>query len=301
MTIWCCLCFTVGEEDEREREEELKKEGEMKPMMREEVFENQDDSDRIVRNGDDSQGSNPLPIAVDDAPDRHDGDRLRLFEDMVRAMHDGADGGGAHWDDELRGGGGGAINPWNFSFGILHQSEGGESSSASALSLSSTVETSNEERDRDANHKRAKVLSKFTESSFATPWPLGAGNPMRDYDFIHGSSSIMSRNEFLYHASTSCRVDEDLESSFGRDDGINDNDTCKSEGFEVRMDLTDDLLHMVFSFLDHINLCRAAIVCRQWQAASAHEDFWRCLNFENRNISMEQCRCCSASSFHFLE
>lgn len=136
----------------------------MKPMMREEVFENQDDSDRIVRNGDDSQGSNPLPIAVDDAPDRHDGDRLRLFEDMVRAMHDGADGGGAHWDDELRaggGGGGGAINPWNFSFGILHQSEGGESSSASALSLSSTVETSNEERDRDANHKRAKVLSKF--------------------------------------------------------------------------------------------------------------------------------------------
>lgn len=68
---------------------------------------------------------------------------------------------------------------------------------------------------------------------------------MRDYDFIHGSSSIMSRNEFLYHASTSCRVDEDLESSFGRDDGINDNDTCKSEGFEVRMDLTDDLLHMV--------------------------------------------------------
>ncbi|CAK9317590.1 unnamed protein product [Citrullus colocynthis] len=292
MTIWCCLCFTVGEEDEREREEELKKEGEMKPMMREEVFENQDDSDRIVRNGDDSQGSNPLPIAVDDAPDRHDGDRLRLFEDMVRAMHDGADGGGAHWDDELRagggGGGGGAVNPWNFSFGILHQSEGGESSSASALSLSSTVETSNEERHRDANHKRAKVLSKFIESSFATPWPLGAGNPMRDYDFIHGSSSIMSRNEFLYHASTSSRVDEDLESSFGRDDGINENDTCKSEGFEVRMDLTDDLLHMVFSFLDHINLCRAAIVCRQWQAASAHEDFWRCLNFENRNISMEQ-------------
>ena len=45
----------------------------------------------------------------------------------------------------------------------------------------------------------------------------------------------------------------------------------------------------VFSFLDHINLCRAARVCKQWRAASAHEDFWKCLNFENRNISMEQC------------
>lgn len=47
----------------------------------------------------------------------------------------------------------------------------------------------------------------------------------------------------------------------------------------------------VFSFLDHINLCRAAIVCRQWRVASAHEDFWRSLNFENRNISVEQCEC----------
>lgn len=171
MTIWCCLCFTVGEEEEeedereREREEEVKKEeGEMKPMMREEVFENQDDSDRIVRNGDDSQGSNPLASAVDDVPERHGSDQLRLFEDMVRAMHDGGDGGAhCHWDDELRGGGagGGVINPWNLSFGIMHQSEGGESSSASALPLSSMAETSIEERDRDAHHKRAKVHSKF--------------------------------------------------------------------------------------------------------------------------------------------
>ncbi|XWS70186.1 hypothetical protein CRYUN_Cryun03dG0027200 [Craigia yunnanensis] len=62
----------------------------------------------------------------------------------------------------------------------------------------------------------------------------------------------------------------------------------RAEDFEIGMDLTDDLLHMVFSFLDHRNLCHAAMVCRQWQAASAHEDFSRCLNFENRNISLEQ-------------
>ncbi|XWS72382.1 hypothetical protein CRYUN_Cryun02cG0035500 [Craigia yunnanensis] len=62
----------------------------------------------------------------------------------------------------------------------------------------------------------------------------------------------------------------------------------RAEDFEIRMDLSDDLLHMVFSFLDLRNLCHAAMVCRQWRAASAHEDFWRCLNFENRNISLEQ-------------
>ena len=65
-------------------------------------------------------------------------------------------------------------------------------------------------------------------------------------------------------------------------------------GFLIHMKLFHNE-YQVFSFLDHINLCRAAIVCRQWQAASAHEDFWRCLNFENRNISMEQCRFCFSS------
>lgn len=45
----------------------------------------------------------------------------------------------------------------------------------------------------------------------------------------------------------------------------------------------------VFSFLDHVNLCRAAIVCKQWRAGSSHEDFWKCLNFQDRNISEEQC------------
>ncbi|XP_057510915.1 F-box/LRR-repeat protein 15-like isoform X2 [Actinidia eriantha] len=44
----------------------------------------------------------------------------------------------------------------------------------------------------------------------------------------------------------------------------------------------------VFSFLKPINLCQAAMVCKQWRAASAHEDFWRGLDFENRNISVQQ-------------
>ncbi|RYR05982.1 hypothetical protein Ahy_B06g085793 isoform D [Arachis hypogaea] len=76
--------------------------------------------------------------------------------------------------------------------------------------------------------------------------------------------------------------------SCAKDGEGDDSDISKGEDLEVRMDLTDDLLHMVFSFLDHPNLCKAARVCKQWRVASAHEDFWKSLNFEDRNISVEQ-------------
>ncbi|XP_020236572.1 F-box/LRR-repeat protein 15 [Cajanus cajan] len=99
-----------------------------------------------------------------------------------------------------------------------------------------------------------------------------------DYDGFQGSSlpsngdvpKLMSAGE---------------ESNF--DEGY-DSDISKVDDLEVKMDLTDDLLHMVFSFLDHPNLCKAARVCKQWRTASAHEDFWKSLNFEDRNISVEQ-------------
>ncbi|CAA0838424.1 F-box/LRR-repeat protein 15 [Striga hermonthica] len=74
-------------------------------------------------------------------------------------------------------------------------------------------------------------------------------------------------------------------------DGGNNSDPLKSgDCSEMRMDLTDDLLHMIFSFLDNIDLCSVASVCRQWRDASSHEDFWRYLNFENRPISEHQFR-----------
>ncbi|KAE8658036.1 F-box/LRR-repeat protein 15 [Hibiscus syriacus] len=102
---------------------------------------------------------------------------------------------------------------------------------------------------RDSHHKRAKVYTVYHEST-------SYSSAERDYS-IKQCSSISSNN--------------------GR-----------AEDYEIRMDLTDDLLHMAFSFLDPHNLCVAAMVCRQWRSASAHEDFWWCLNFENRNISLEQ-------------
>ncbi|KAK6927218.1 F-box domain [Dillenia turbinata] len=145
---------------------------------------------------------------------------------------------------------------------------------------------------RDTHHKRPKVHSYFREYSSATATTSDAGNSRLsmdgDLNAFHGSlAPYRSEDAFVtsmfYHGNDEGPVNSSHENNEGHG-----SDAMRIEDSEIRMDLTDDLLHMVFSFLDHINLCRAAIVCRQWRAASAHEDFWRCLNFENRNISVEQ-------------
>ncbi|BBN09605.1 hypothetical protein MPTK1_4g21080 [Marchantia polymorpha subsp. ruderalis] len=56
---------------------------------------------------------------------------------------------------------------------------------------------------------------------------------------------------------------------------------------EMRVDLTNELLHKVFSCLDDTTLCQAAMICKQWRVASNH-DFWKSLNFEYRSVSHEQ-------------
>ncbi|RCV42925.1 hypothetical protein SETIT_9G254500v2 [Setaria italica] len=53
------------------------------------------------------------------------------------------------------------------------------------------------------------------------------------------------------------------------------------------MDLSDDLLHLIFSFLGQKDLCRAGVACKQWRSASVHADFWKCLKFENTRISLQ--------------
>ncbi|KAG6512735.1 F-box/LRR-repeat protein 15-like isoform X2 [Zingiber officinale] len=81
------------------------------------------------------------------------------------------------------------------------------------------------------------------------------------------------------------------------DDGNNKSDggvaygdisgTRNTEDVEFRMDLSDDLLHLVFSFLGQKDLCRAGSTCRQWLVSSTNENFWRCLKFENTRISIQ--------------
>ncbi|KAL0330505.1 UNVERIFIED_CONTAM: F-box/LRR-repeat protein 15 [Sesamum radiatum] len=139
---------------------------------------------------------------------------------------------------------------------------GGESSCSS----SSTIATGRENCDRDIQNKRPKI------HSFSLDWGTNFENEIHDLAPVHEEVG-----------------DEDLpDSSITGGNARNHDDTLKIADSEVRMDLTDDLLHMVFTFLDHIDLCRAARVCRQWRDASSHEDFWRYLNFENRFISVQQ-------------
>ncbi|XP_009626177.1 F-box/LRR-repeat protein 15 [Nicotiana tomentosiformis] len=131
-------------------------------------------------------------------------------------------------------------------------------------SSSSTVQR--EDPDRDSCSKRPKV------NSFSLDW---------DNHLLQETNYLCPMNEGGGDVSLSNFLDATNDE--GKDIGIS-----KMEDLDVRMDLTDDLLHMVFSFLDHIDLCRAASVCRQWRAASSHEDFWRYLNFKNKQISSDQ-------------
>ncbi|RCV42924.1 hypothetical protein SETIT_9G254500v2 [Setaria italica] len=70
---------------------------------------------------------------------------------------------------------------------------------------------------------------------------------------------------------------DDAENSGGRN----------SEDVGIKMDLSDDLLHLIFSFLGQKDLCRAGVACKQWRSASVHADFWKCLKFENTRISLQ--------------
>ncbi|KAJ6406586.1 hypothetical protein OIU84_010156 [Salix udensis] len=235
--------------------------------MKEGISENEGETEGNFGNNEEDTEATALR---DLRQERYGQESMRWTDEMNRAMQRarsgfGGDGGGAtNWGEM----GPGfeeegqfvapplALRRSAFCTSWLGRGENSGSSSAVAEAAGSC----NEGCDRDAHNKRARVNSCSNDCHYAAVMASGAGN----------STPSADRHLGL------------------RDDG-DDSITSKSEDLEVRMDLTDDLLHMVFSFLDHVNLCQAAKVCRQWRAASSHEDFWRCLNFENRNISVEQC------------
>ncbi|KAJ4833613.1 F-box/LRR-repeat protein 15 [Turnera subulata] len=251
----------------------------------------------------------------------HNRDEMRLFEEVIRVLREDNGRGGGGGGGE--GGGEGSVNWGEVPVPLVIEEEDdvldfslplslrasrmrfpmewrapGESSSGSGSTSAAAAGSGGDGCDRDSQNKRARVQSANHEHQYSTLRAAFAANTssqgnsssMADKDFnFHQSTPASSRDEVFYHNFmwNNNNDEKSLDSSGGRDDG-DEGGTSNSEDFDVRMDLTDDLLHMVFSFLDHINLCRAAMVCRQWRAASAHEDFWRCLNFENRNISGDQ-------------
>lgn len=137
--------------------------------------------------------------------------------------------------------------------------------------------------------KRPKLFVPSLEMNCMTS---GSSNAMEQYsstnleyessrNLEHGLSQNLPPRVLQPSESTeSLNTGDDNEGDHSGRDNINHH--------EVKLDLTDDLIHMVFSFLDHKTLCATGLVCRQWHAASVHEDFWRCLNFENCRITAEQ-------------
>ncbi|KAG9458077.1 hypothetical protein H6P81_002585 [Aristolochia fimbriata] len=147
--------------------------------------------------------------------------------------------------------------------------------------------------DHDIQHKRPKVLfnsQSFHCSSKAYSGSDSSASVYGDMDVAQGlpHSSTNDIIQYLNPLRSGGTGGNLIGSGGGGNDDGDGSNILISEDLENRMDLTDDLLHMVFSFLGHIDLCRAAGVCQQWRIASAHKDFWKCLNFEYRNISATQ-------------
>ncbi|KAK1287043.1 F-box/LRR-repeat protein 15 [Acorus calamus] len=155
------------------------------------------------------------------------------------------------------------------------------------------MDVDGEESDWDVQSKRAKVLcdppachhdtaAAFSSDSCATL-------DDRDQNISHATTSAESDLVMYYNSIPDEGNDRDHVDSDGGGEVVGDgHGNFYMDETEVRMDLTEDLLHLVFSFLEHVDLCRAAQVCKQWRFASGHEEFWRCLNFENKNISPDQ-------------
>lgn len=136
-----------------------------------------------------------------------------------------------------------------------------------------------------SNYKRPKVLG------FSTPGlkacTRGSQNSRRGAS--HAASSLgcfYSRGKQRESAPTDNGDVEQGNTSNGSG-GEDINPESEMENGAPSMYLTDDLLHMVFSFLDQRNLCEAGLVCRQWRTASEHEDFWKSLHFGSK-ITQDQ-------------
>ncbi|KAK0572047.1 hypothetical protein LWI29_025371 [Acer saccharum] len=254
MKIWCCLCFT---EDDEFEDSDTMKEG--IPVI-------EGDPEGNIENSEDVEMQLGLPLDLFRSRDTADEvESFRSLEDMIAMpapLVDNNSGEAApagrrvtKWWPLIRG-------PRRYEGESSSSIIGGGSSGGSSSAID------------DLQHKRAKVLAS-PKFDYSAAMSLDAGSSSssadRDYNIVWNKGGD----------------DNSFDSNGGKDDG-DENGTSKVEDLEVRMDLTDDLLHMVFSFLDYVNLCRAAMVCRQWRSASAHEDFWRCLNFESRKISVEQ-------------
>ncbi|KAL0872687.1 hypothetical protein Bca101_022392 [Brassica carinata] len=259
MRIWCFHCFTEDDEEEEEEEEKENRDG-VSNRLKQSAMDNNDDHSKGGDFVDFDLNERELGVCVEMlAREEETGAELeRVWSSEIRSHH--------------------------------HLVQGESSNNAVATSAADVVVSEDctmEEADHDSYHKRARVYSGLAECRSASGISSDAANSVssieRSVSFGVASSSRTDTDMFCQNFILNYTGRKD-----GKKDDGDDNGSSESEDFEVHIDLTDDLLHMVFSFLSHIDLCRSAMVCRQWRVASAHEDFWKVLNFENMRISIEQ-------------
>ncbi|KAG9135227.1 hypothetical protein Leryth_013507 [Lithospermum erythrorhizon] len=260
MRIFCCLCFGENAEEEKFNQENVG--GNFVGKV------NKSRMDDIPGNGigDEADIFELLSFSRQFDRQRHV-DRLGIFDGEGRddAQNDGLLG---HDRNEGQLGEQGGIfeemaflGERGYHTGLVDVNLNLGLSEEASTSASSAALPQKEDCDRDSQNKRPKF------DSFSLGWVT----PSENRSIIKNAG------------------DENLfDSGGGMKDEGDDGNASNGDDLEIRMDLTDDLLHMIFSFLGHVDLCHAAKVCRQWRAASSHEDFWRFLNFENRPLSPQQ-------------
>ncbi|OIW21891.1 hypothetical protein TanjilG_13838 [Lupinus angustifolius] len=298
MRLWCCLCFNEKDEErEGDNNNNNSNSYNLLGLMREDddIFGNDVVVEAVPEEGDNDAvfvENDDLPALANAAEHQHE---------MARAMpyswwrSGEGEGGFGSTDADLAAnfigeGESSRVSAVTLNLlGNVGAGEGGSSSnsrrndSVAANGLGNAASDGGGEESQNYSHKRAKVYNVFEEGRFAASTSSNAGisNASADY----GDYGYVPKNDMCAFALMCTGYDNDFDV---KDSEGDDSENSKVEDAEVRMDLTDDLLHMVFSFLDHPNLCKAARVCKQWRAASAHEDFWRNLDFEDKNISVDQ-------------
>ncbi|KAJ3702504.1 hypothetical protein LUZ61_006209 [Rhynchospora tenuis] len=141
---------------------------------------------------------------------------------------------------------------------------------------------------RETNHKRARVFDSGESSQF-TGIPSGnfQFSPITEMNYLlNFSDDAVERQDEAGDGGIDLTT-QDLTNENVPDAENPDVGNVEQPQSELRMDLTDDLLYLIFSFLGQKDLCRAGASCKQWHAASSHEDFWRSLKFDNIPISLE--------------
>ncbi|XP_047322294.1 F-box/LRR-repeat protein 15-like [Impatiens glandulifera] len=273
MKIWCCLCFDEEEEEEK--------------VMSRKVYR----SELQLEDMEDHEAEAEAEVTLSGLLSQL-GEVDADFAETVSLLRASDVGGLGYSADFSRL----ASSSSNVNMGLGLGEEPSSSSSSSAALV-------REEFDLDPLNKRPKVhrikLQNKESALLSSDWYTQHPVTMILEDVDCNQNRVVHRTdkcsfkEKMHLVSSMFNVrgtGEDYNNAavVGSSAIVDESNDPGFENLETRMDLTDDLLHMVFSFLEHIDLCGAAMVCKQWRAASAHEDFWRLLNFENRKISLEQ-------------